>query len=141
MAYVICKEFRWEMGHRLAPHPGDCRHIHGHSYRAAIQVTGDLNEMGMVIDFGALGQIARPLVDQLDHALLLWKEDEPWVSFFQSQGQKLVLMDTHPTTEHLAAWWAHRLKEALQDHSNLHQLTVTIHESQTAWAAYSLPLR
>ena len=61
----ISKEFRWEMGHRLPFHDGLCRNIHGHSYYMVIEIEGELNENGMIIDFYDLGKAVKPIIDEL----------------------------------------------------------------------------
>jgi len=53
----IAKEFRWEMGHRLPYHNGLCKNVHGHSYQMVIELEGDVNTKGMIIDFYDLGEI------------------------------------------------------------------------------------
>ena len=47
----ISKEFRWEMGHRLQLHKGLCKNLHGHSYKMEVELTGDVLENGMVLDY------------------------------------------------------------------------------------------
>jgi len=47
----IAKEFVWEMSHRLPYHEGNCKNIHGHSYKMELSLEGEPNENGMLIDF------------------------------------------------------------------------------------------
>lgn len=49
-----------------------CEALHGHNYRVGIAVEGGLDEESLfVIDFSVLKQIARRLVDAIDHRVLL----------------------------------------------------------------------
>ena len=50
----VAKEFKWEMGHRLPEHFGNCKNIHGHSYKMIAEFEGRLNENDMIIDLGEL---------------------------------------------------------------------------------------
>ena len=71
MRTSVTRSFRFEAAHQLPWHPGKCRDLHGHSYRLEVTVEGPLNESGIVIDFGDLGDIVeRHVVEPLDHAYL-----------------------------------------------------------------------
>ncbi|MCS7053110.1 MAG: 6-carboxytetrahydropterin synthase, partial [Ignavibacterium sp.] len=72
----IAKEFHWEMGHRLPEHFGLCKNIHGHSYKMILTVEGEMNEQQMVIDYYDLEKIINPLVQELDHAFMVNKNDK-----------------------------------------------------------------
>ncbi|WDC84441.1 6-carboxytetrahydropterin synthase [Caloramator sp. mosi_1] len=47
---TVSKEFNFEAAHMLSEHQGDCKNLHGHSYKMIVEVTGDIKN-GMVIDF------------------------------------------------------------------------------------------
>jgi 6-pyruvoyltetrahydropterin/6-carboxytetrahydropterin synthase len=49
-----------------------CETLHGHNYRVAVAVEGSVeSETLFVLDFSVLKQIARRLVDRIDHKVLL----------------------------------------------------------------------
>src|SRR3954462_3905653 len=49
-----------------------CETLHGHNYRVGVAVEGSVDEEAFfVLDFSVLKQIARRLVDQIDHKVLL----------------------------------------------------------------------
>ena len=48
-----------------------CEPLHGHNYRVAAEVYGPLDENQYVVDFIALRDILKRLVDELDHRTLL----------------------------------------------------------------------
>jgi len=51
----VCKIFEWEAAHKLElPYESKCKNVHGHSYRVEVEVEGEINEEGMVIDFSYL---------------------------------------------------------------------------------------
>jgi len=64
---VVCT-FGFEAAHHLSWHPGKCRNPHGHSYRLEVEVTGDLDENGVVLDFDHLRSVVeRQVIDSWDH--------------------------------------------------------------------------
>jgi len=101
--YRITKKLSFCYGHRLMNHPGKCRHLHGHSARVAITLESkELNEQGMVCDFSDLKQFAGKWISEtLDHNMLLHKND-PILPLLQEAGERLMVVDEHPTAEFLA---------------------------------------
>ena len=70
---IIYKQFTFDSAHFLpnVPEGHKCRQIHGHTYQLTVYAEGPLlNHEGWVLDFADLKAIVKPLVDQLDHALL-----------------------------------------------------------------------
>lgn len=70
---VIYKQFTFDSAHFLpnVPKGHKCRQVHGHTYQLTVYAAGPLlNHEGWVLDFGDLKAIVKPLVDQLDHAML-----------------------------------------------------------------------
>ena len=100
MEVVLVKEFRFEAAHRLpeAPENHKCRRLHGHSFRVAVQVRGEVDPTtGWLMDYAAISAIVAPLIDaELDHRYL---NDVPGLA--------------NPTSENLAHWLWERLKPQL----------------------------
>ena len=72
----IVKEFKWGMAHRLRNHNGPCFNIHGHTYHMKVVVKGELNKLGMVMDFADLKKVVQEkVISVFDHALLISDED------------------------------------------------------------------
>jgi 6-pyruvoyltetrahydropterin/6-carboxytetrahydropterin synthase len=110
----ISKEFRWEMGHRLPNHDGLCKNIHGHSYKMIVEIEGEVNESGMIIDFYDLGKIIKPLIEQYDHAFLCWEKDEVVRSFLEKNNMKRVIVDYQSTVENICEDFIKRIQQELQ---------------------------
>jgi 6-pyruvoyltetrahydropterin/6-carboxytetrahydropterin synthase len=49
----------------------DCERLHGHNYRVAVEVDGELDENHYVFDFIALKNLTRSIVNELDHHMLV----------------------------------------------------------------------
>jgi 6-pyruvoyltetrahydropterin/6-carboxytetrahydropterin synthase len=58
-------------GHFITYQGDQCERIHGHNYRTAVEVEGDLDENHYVIDFIALKDLTKSIIDELDHRMML----------------------------------------------------------------------
>ncbi|MGL4549563.1 MAG: 6-pyruvoyl trahydropterin synthase family protein [Gemmataceae bacterium] len=58
-------------GHFISYEGDKCERLHGHNYRASVEVEGALDENHYVFDFIALKDLTRELVDALDHRMML----------------------------------------------------------------------
>lgn len=48
-----------------------CERLHGHNYRVAAEVSGPLDKNHYVVDFVALREALKAILDELDHRVLL----------------------------------------------------------------------
>ncbi|MGF1582429.1 MAG: 6-pyruvoyl tetrahydropterin synthase family protein [Gemmataceae bacterium] len=101
--FAVTREIHFCYGHRLLGHAGKCRYLHGHNGRAVVTVTSpELDELGMVVDFGDLKQTIRQWIDDhLDHKLLL-SQDDPLVPVLKQHDEPIFVMDSNPTAENIA---------------------------------------
>jgi 6-pyruvoyltetrahydropterin/6-carboxytetrahydropterin synthase len=58
-------------GHFISYDGDKCERLHGHNYRAAVEVEGPLDANYYVFDFIALKQRTKLITDELDHRMLL----------------------------------------------------------------------
>jgi 6-pyruvoyltetrahydropterin/6-carboxytetrahydropterin synthase len=118
--FTLEKEVRWEAAHRLPGHDGKCARLHGHSYRAVLVLESpslipDGPKRGMVQDYADVEAAVRPVVDEwLDHRYL-----------------NETLGEHNTTSEAIARWLFHRLKEALPL-----LVAVRLHETCTTSTEY-----
>jgi 6-pyruvoyltetrahydropterin/6-carboxytetrahydropterin synthase len=135
----IAKEYRWEMGHRLPFHKGLCKNIHGHSYKMVVEITGELDKNGMIIDFFDLNNIVKPVIEKYDHAFLCWNGDKKVLDFLTKNKMKRVVVSYHSTVENICADFVDILTNKLLDIKNnkFEELTVKIYESPNAFAEKS----
>jgi 6-pyruvoyltetrahydropterin/6-carboxytetrahydropterin synthase len=110
--HTITKEVYFCYGHRLMHHPGKCRHLHGHSVKAAISIERDnLNAEGMVCDFSDIRDAVEAYIDaHLDHNLLLHKDD-PIIPALQANQERFWALDEHPTAEVLSKMLFRHLRQ------------------------------
>jgi 6-pyruvoyltetrahydropterin/6-carboxytetrahydropterin synthase len=130
--FTITKEVYFCYGHRLMNHAGKCRHLHGHSVKAAISIAQEqLNEQGMVCDFADIRQCVEAYIDQqLDHNLLLHKND-PIVSALSANQERFLLLDEHPTAEVISKMIFEHIKAA-----GFNVVEVVLWETASACASY-----
>jgi 6-pyruvoyltetrahydropterin/6-carboxytetrahydropterin synthase len=116
-------------GHFISYEGDKCERLHGHNYRAAVEIEGELDENHYVFDFIALKQRTKAITDELDHRMLLATRnphirveegprsvrvryrDREWV--FPREDCVLLPIE-NTTAELLARWIAGRLLEELQ---------------------------
>ncbi len=58
-------------GHFISYEGDKCERLHGHNYRAAVEMEGSLDENAYVFDFIALKRLTRAITDELDHRMML----------------------------------------------------------------------
>lgn len=139
----VAKRFRWEAAHRLPWHEGDCRHLHGHSYRMMVELEGPPDERGMLIDFKHVKQLLAPLVDKMDHATLVAADDTALRQALDAMGTKTYEVPADTTTENLCAHVARHLGthgyDVLSD-AGVTTIRVQIWETETCYAEAEEPL-
>lgn len=58
-------------GHFISYAGDKCERLHGHNYRASVEIEGGLDQNHYVFDFIALKNSVKVIVDELDHHMLL----------------------------------------------------------------------
>ena len=97
MPYTVTKTFSFEAAHSLPHlrHDHKCSRLHGHSYRFIVEVDGEPDDRGFVIDYAEISADVNPIVRKLDH---------------QNLNE---LFDFHTTAENLAKWLFDQIREKL----------------------------
>lgn len=101
MSYIIAKrDHIIHTGHRVVGQGGACEKAHGHEYKITFHIEGEVNEIGMVLDFSVIKQVlCKWLDDNWDHKFLMWEQD-PWVNQLPSDFG-LVVVPFNPTAENM----------------------------------------
>ncbi len=135
----IAKEFNWEMGHRLPEHFGKCKNIHGHSYKMLVEIEGDVMENGMVMDYYHLKDVIEPLIEKMDHAFLVYKEDKKVIKFLEDMNSKRVVVDFQSTVENITRYFLTEIKKA-KFPSNVHKVKIRVCETPDDYAEEEISL-
>ena len=121
------------MGHRLPEHFGKCKNIHGHSYKMVIELEGDVNEQGIVLDFYDLKKNVEPILEDLDHSFMVFSGDIEIISFLEKINSKKTVVDFNSTVENIARYILSKISENGFP-PNISALRVKIYESPSDFA-------
>ena len=99
------RRIEFDAGHRVIGHQHKCKYLHGHRY--ALEITAgapELNEMGMVVDFGKLKEIMKGWIDKnFDHNIILHQDDKELGELIaRHTGQDVYYLKSNPTAENIA---------------------------------------
>ena len=119
--FEIEKIFRFEAGHCLHHHDGQCSQPHGHSYVLSVIIRAkDLVASGpkknMVVDFGDLSESVKPMID----------------NYFEHKWLNDTLETDSPTAEYIAKWIYNHLKPGIP---NLY--SISLYETASSRATYT----
>ena len=94
---------KFHTGHRQLGYPGECRFVHGHTWRGTVSIATEAfprDDLDMTLDFGRLKQIMR----DLDHMILVTEHDRTFLdpALFEPEGI-VVLQGKGPSVENVAA--------------------------------------
>lgn len=100
--YEVMIERNFSSAHQLRGYKGKCENLHGHNYKVEIFARGDeLNNIGLLIDFGDLKKAADEIVGYLDHRNL--NELPPFDE------------ELNPSAENIAAYFHEYLNSRISD--------------------------
>lgn len=124
----VVKRFRWSMAHRLTHgYQGPCASLHGHEYEVAVTVAGEVDHMGLVVDFADIKKVCQGWIkEHLDHTTIVCKEDRTLVDFLQREDQRHYVVDFNTTAENLAAHLRKVLQAELDQALDRHLSVVNI---------------
>jgi 6-pyruvoyltetrahydropterin/6-carboxytetrahydropterin synthase len=97
--YVIRAQTEFSAAHVLHGYPGACDRVHGHNFKVVAEIAaGELDAVGMAVDFVALERVLAEIAAPFDHRLL--NDVAPFT-------------EVNPTAENIAAYFHQRLRAAL----------------------------
>ncbi|MDR2585199.1 MAG: 6-carboxytetrahydropterin synthase [Prevotellaceae bacterium] len=136
----LTKEFRFECAHALTGYDGNCRHIHGHSYRLMVTIAGKPRSQtgspkdGMVIDFTTLKEIVtQHIITPFDHSLIL-REDAMLAKELKDQYQNVQIVPFQPTCEQLCIYIANLLLVTIPEPAKL--FSIRLYETSTSFVEW-----
>lgn len=123
MRVLVSKSFTFDASHHLHCYEGKCKNLHGHTYKVIFGISGQLNDIGLVMDFSDIKKI--------------WKEDiEPYLDH-RYLNETLPHMNT--TAENMVVWIYEQMDEALKTKKHLIEAGarmefVRLFETETSYA-------
>ena len=133
----IAKRFRWEGAHRLPWHDGACRDLHGHSYEMFVEVEGELDDKGLLMDFKHLKRALMPLIDAWDHSTLVATNDTELLGVMKDTGWRHAVLPYDTTAENICIFVADYLITSSRDlllERKVHTVRVRVSETETCYA-------
>lgn len=142
---IITKIFTGECSHEvpLAFSSHCALSNHGHSYKLEVRLQGyDLDNAGMLYDFGLMKLTIKDLVNSSDHCHLFWdKHNEEYKNFFKKYNDRWIETPFNTTAEQLSMFYFVFIQYIL-DHTiysngegkDLKVHSVTYHETATGSA-------
>lgn len=121
---LVSKEFTFDAAHHLHCYEGKCKNLHGHTYKVVFGISGFVDEIGLMIDFGDIKEIWKNEIEIfLDHRYL---------------NETLPVMNT--TAENMVVWIYEKMKESLLKEERVNQYQearvefVRLYETPTSYA-------
>lgn len=67
---IIGVKTKFDSCHHLPLYEGKCANIHGHTWHLIVEISGEINEHGFVMDFTELKRYVNEIIDIYDHKVL-----------------------------------------------------------------------
>jgi 6-pyruvoyltetrahydropterin/6-carboxytetrahydropterin synthase len=124
---------KFHTGHRQLGYPGECRFVHGHTWRGTVVISTEefpRDELDMSLDFGHIKQVMR----DLDHKMLVVESDTTLMdpALFEPEGI-VVLKGKGPSVENVAHYVFDRVVHLIQarypGRGQAYRIDVTIQET------------
>lgn len=140
MGLSCTRRLCFEAGHRVFGHESKCANLHGHSYKVEIEASApDLDELGRIIDFGALKEKVGGWIDEhLDHGFLIWFKDvAAQYALNTLPKQKIYRMPYNPTAENIAKHLLEDICPLVLRDTGVSVTRVAVHETENCSAEAS----
>lgn len=136
---IVSKSILFDAAHLLTGHAGQCRNLHGHTYRVTVDIA-DTHHLpnqpsDMVIDFKELKHLLQKLIaEPCDHAFLYDTSSDVETDIAETLKRhdlRVYPIACRSTSENLAKHFYQKLRE-----QNLPVLAVTVSEAPESRATY-----
>lgn len=126
-SYQVRVEAEFSAAHFLQDYHGKCENLHGHNYKVYAHVRGtQIDEGGMLLDFGILKKTLRDVCNELDHSNL----------------NDMEVFKMNPSAERIATWIFNRITSLLPelkgkgDEGSARLFAIDVFETPTSRARY-----
>jgi len=141
---IIRKLFKFENAHivRNCTSRRCSRSIHGHSYKVEVKLSSNFLDRGqMVYDFGLMKLTIKELIDGFDHAITLWREDDPeYINWAKKFSERWIELPVNPSAEQFSRVFflmIDRILECMEfrnEEKEVQLYSVVVHETDTGYA-------
>jgi 6-pyruvoyltetrahydropterin/6-carboxytetrahydropterin synthase len=120
--HTIFKDFTFAAAHSIRGHTRGCENLHGHNYRVRVHLrTGQLDPLGMVLDFADLKEMMQEILGPFDHRVI---NDIPPFD------------ERNTTAELFSEYVFQEVSRRLQDQDRVRVARVEVWENDTACAVF-----
>jgi len=108
------KGLNFDAAHYTKSIKGVCENLHGHTFTLEVEVEGEPDAYGMVMDFTLLKKIVREVLEEWDHSIIIPEKDYEKTRFeggFNVKVKKLSY--PYATTEYIALSIAKEISDKL----------------------------
>lgn len=124
---TVTKRLRFYAAHRNTDLCGKCESIHGHCYVLLVTVAAP-KVSSVTIPFADIESAASPIIERLDHSLLLWSKDPARNALVNSGAcSKVYVVPFQTSCENMAEHIVVLLQSA-----GLNVVSLTLQETETS---------
>lgn len=131
---TVSKQCQFDAAHVLTNHAGQCKNLHGHTYRVIAEVAEASDGKDMVIDFKDLKQVISEIIlERFDHAFIYNKDSASEceiAAVVAKHGMKSVGLPFRSTAENLAQFFFGELS------GRVNVVSVKVYETPESCAEY-----
>lgn len=136
----ITRDFSFSAAHRIEGHP-KCGRLHGHNYAVTVVLDGPVGADGMVIDFGHVDQLVKPIIDgELDHRYLVSRSNvnagDPYAEIALRNDDGVNLPINATSAECLAEYLAGRIAVVIAKHYSGINVGIRVKETDKSVAIF-----
>ncbi len=141
---IIRKLFKFENAHivRNCSTRRCSENIHGHSYKVEVLLESNYLDHGqMVYDFGLTKLYIKEMIDSFDHAIALWRGDDPaYITAMKAHSHRWVELPVSPSAEQFSRVIFLMVERVLactvmqNGEREVHLHSVIVHETDTGYA-------
>jgi 6-pyruvoyltetrahydropterin/6-carboxytetrahydropterin synthase len=94
----------------------------------------------MIIDYYDVEKIINPIIEKLDHAFLVNKDDKVVLEFLEKMNSKKVVVDFQSTAENICLYMLNEIEKASLP-ENVNEIKVRVYETTDDYAEETLKLK
>ena len=102
-----------------------------------VEFTGDVDENGMVLDYYDVKEIIAPLVEELDHGFLVYKDDAELIEFLEKINSKHTVVES--TAENICKHFLEKISQQKLS-ANIKKISVKVFETENTYAEEEMSL-
>jgi 6-pyruvoyltetrahydropterin/6-carboxytetrahydropterin synthase len=98
-----------------------------------VEFEGELDKNQMVIDYYDVEKILNPVIEKLDHAFMVNKDDKIVLEFLEKMNSKKVIVEFNSTAENICGYLLSEIKKCSLP-TNISSVKVRVYETQFDYA-------